>query len=74
MATPNIFRPNISYRGYSLQVIFAPPQWQVLIAPMLQHMPELPTEKQIVRGWNEEDVTKRAKSRVDDYMESRHPN
>lgn len=61
-------RPNVSYRGYSLQVLHAPPQWQVLIASMLQDVPELSAERRIVRGWNEEDVTKRAKARVDDLI------
>ena len=65
-------RPNVPYRGYSLQVIHAPPQWQVLIASMLQEMPELSAETRIVRGWNEEDVMKRAKVRVDDLIVSRH--
>ena len=60
--------PSISYRGYSLQVLFKPPQWQVVIAPMLKEMPELASEKRIVRGWNEEDVVKRAKGRVDDMV------
>jgi hypothetical protein len=66
--------PNISYRGYSLRLMHKPPQWQVSIAPMLQDLPELSIEKQIVRGWNEDEVVKRAKVRVDDLMGARHSN
>jgi hypothetical protein len=70
MIIPEIVPPNISYRGYSLQLLHRPPQWQVVIAPMLTERPELATEKRIVRGWNEEDVVKRAKVRVDDMMDN----
>jgi hypothetical protein len=62
--------PNIPYRGYSLQILYTPPQYQVVIAPMLSEVPELATEKRIVRGWNQDEVIKRAKNRVDDIMDS----
>jgi hypothetical protein len=74
MTTPNTLSSNVSYRGYSLQAIYAPPQWQVLIASMLQNIPELPAEKRIVRGWNEQEVMERAKVRIDDIIERRHSN
>ena len=69
MIFPDSLPPNISYRGYSLQLMHKPPQWQVVIAPMLTERPELATEKRIVRGWNEDEVVKRAKVRVDDMMD-----
>jgi hypothetical protein len=62
--------PNISYRGYSLQILHKPPQYQVVIAPMLKEMPELSIEKRIVRGWNKDEVVKRAKTRVDDVLDA----
>jgi hypothetical protein len=70
MINPETVPPGISYRGYSLQLLHRPPQWQVVIAPMLTERPELATEKRVVRGWNEEDVVKRAKVRVDDMMDN----
>jgi hypothetical protein len=69
MILPDSLPPNISYRGYSLQLVHKPPQWQVVIAPMLNERPALAVEKQIVRGWNEDEVVKRAKVRVDDMMD-----
>jgi hypothetical protein len=69
MSFPDRLPPNISYRGYSLQLMHRPPQWQVVIAPMLAERPELSTEKRLVRGWNEDEVVKRAKVRVDDMMD-----
>jgi hypothetical protein len=68
MDNPDTLPANIPYRGYSLQILHKPPQYQVVIAPMLREMPELSAEKRIVRGWNEEEVVKRAKIRVDDVI------
>jgi hypothetical protein len=62
--------PNIPYRGYTLQILFKTPQYQVVIAPLLGQMPELAVEKRIVRGWNQDEVVKRAKLRVDDMVDS----
>jgi hypothetical protein len=69
MALPDSLLPNISYRGYSLQLQHAPPQWRVVISSMLVERPELVSEKRVVRGWNEDEVVKRAKTRVDDAMD-----
>jgi hypothetical protein len=60
---------NVLYRGYSLKVVHATPQWLVFIASKLRDKPELSPERQMVRGWNEEEVLKRAKVRVDDLIE-----
>jgi hypothetical protein len=69
MDNPDALVPNIPYRGYALQVVHKPPQYQVVIAPMLKEMPDLSTEKRIVRGWNQDEVVKRAKLRVDDMVD-----
>jgi hypothetical protein len=63
-------RETVEYRGYSLQVTFASPQWQVLIGLVLKDRPPLAPERQIVKGWNEEETLKRAKSRIDLLIES----
>ena len=63
-------REAVEYRGYSLQVTYASPQWQVQIGAMLKDRPILPPERQIVKGWNEEETLKRAKSRIDLLIES----
>ena len=63
-------REAVEYRGYSLQVTYASPQWQVQIGTVLKDRPILPPERQIVKGWNEEETLKRAKSRIDLLIES----
>ena len=63
-------RETVEYRGYSLQVTYASPQWQVLIGMVLKDRPALPPERQIVKGWNEEETLKRAKARIDLLIES----
>jgi hypothetical protein len=70
MTLTNIRREMVEYRGYSLQVTYAPPQWQVLIGAMLKDRPALSPEKQIVRGWDEDETLKRAKTRIDLLIES----
>ena len=70
MADLDKSRETVEYRGYSLQVTYASPQWQVLIGMMLKDRPALPPEKQIVKGWNEEETLKRAKMRIDHLIES----
>ena len=70
MAPSNICRETVEYRGYSLQVTYASPQWQVLIGMVLKDRPALPPGKQIVKGWNEEETLKRAKTRIDLLIES----
>ena len=61
MMIPRIHPEVIEYRGYSLQVIYEPPQWQVSIATAHTDRPVLPVERQIVRGWNEAETLNRAK-------------
>ncbi len=63
-------RETAEYRGYSLQVTYASPQWQVLIGMVLKGRPTLPPGRQIVKGWNEEETLKRAKTRIDLLIES----
>jgi len=62
------------YRGYSMQVAYYPPQWQVEIASAVLGLSALLPEKKIVRGWEEDEVVKRAKARIDELLESRHSN
>lgn len=63
-------RETVEYRGYSLQVIFAAPQWQVLIGMKVKDRPTLPPGQQLVKGWNEEETLNRAKIRIDLLIES----
>jgi hypothetical protein len=63
-------RETFEYRGDSLQVTYASPQWQVLIGVAVKDRPTLPPEKQLVKGWNEEETLKRAKTRIDLLIES----
>ena len=70
MTSASIHREMAEYRGYSLQVTHTPPQWQVVIGTMLENRPKLAPEKQIVRGWDEEETQKRVKMRIDLPIES----
>lgn len=70
MIISSIRRDMIEYRGYSLQIAYSSPQWQVLIAPLLAERPTLSLEKQIVRGWDEAETLNRAKTRIDLVIES----
>ena len=63
-------REAIEYRGYSLQLTYASPQWQVLIGMAVKDRPTLAAGKQIVKGWNQEETLKRAKTRIDLLIES----
>ena len=63
-------RETVEYRGYSLQVTYASPQWQVLIGVVVKDRPTLPPGKLLVKGWNEEETLKRAKARIDLLIES----
>lgn len=70
MAQLESSRETVEYRGYSLQVTFASPQWQVLIGMVVKDRPTLPPGQQLVKGWNEEETLKRAKTRIDLLIES----
>jgi hypothetical protein len=74
MTGPMIHLRNIDYRSYSLQIVHQPPQWQCTIVPTRADLPTLPAEREIVRGWDQDEVANRAKSRVDDLLEHRPPN
>ena len=62
------FVRRIDYRGHWLRVSRLAKQWQIEIAPT----PKAP-DPQILKGWNEEEVLKRAKVRVDDMLEQQRP-
>ena len=62
-------RETVEYRGYSLQITYASLQWHVLIGMVLKDRPTLPSEIQIVKGWNEQETLKRAKARIDLLIE-----
>ncbi len=70
MTDPSIRREVSQYRGYSLLVTFDSPQWQVVIASLLPDRPQLADGKQIVKGWDEDETVKRAKTRIDLLIES----
>lgn len=70
MAHTDNLREAVEYRGYSLKVTYASPQWQVSIGMVLKDRPALPPGKQIVKGWNEEETIKREKTRIDLLIES----
>jgi len=70
MAHSEYPRGTVEYRGYSLQVTYVSPQWQISICMWLKDRPALPSDKQIVKGWNEEETLKRAKMRIDLLIES----
>jgi hypothetical protein len=69
MTVSSIRRETFEYRGYSLQVTYATPQWQVLIDAVLGARPAIPPDRQIVRGWDEGETLKRAKMRIDLLIE-----
>ena len=70
MTNTDNLREAVEYRGYSLQVTYVSPQWQVWIGMVLKDRPTVPPEKQIVKGWDEEEPLKRAKTRIDLLIES----
>jgi hypothetical protein len=70
MARSDDLHEPVEYRGYSLQVTYASPQWQVVIGVVLKDRPKLPPGKLVVKGWNEEETLKRAKARIDLLIES----
>ncbi len=70
MVNTDNLRETVEYRGYSLQITYASLQWQVLIGMVLKDCPTLPSGRQIVKGWNEEETLKRAKARIDLLIES----
>lgn len=63
-------RETVEYRGYSLHVTYVSPQWQILIGMTVKDRPALAPDKQLVKGWNEEETLKRAKTRIDLLIES----
>ena len=71
MPGPQIHAHNLKYRNYLLQVVRQDVQWTVQITPTREGLPSLAEKKGTVRGWNQDEVVSRAKSRVDDLLEHR---
>jgi hypothetical protein len=67
MADPENLARNIGYRGHWLRVSRLAKQWQIEIAPT----PSNPNA-QILKGWDEDEILRRAKIRVDDMLEGGH--
>jgi hypothetical protein len=65
---PMIHVRNVDYRSYSLQVVHRAPQWECTIIPTNASLPPFEAGKETVRGWDQEEVLRRAKSRVDDRL------
>lgn len=57
MTRPAIQIRNLEYRSYLLLVEKGQTQWQVEVTPQRPDLPTLPLEKQVVRGWDEDEVT-----------------
>jgi hypothetical protein len=74
MTRPAIQIRNLEYRSYLLQIEKGQTQWQVEVTPRRKDLPVLPREKQVVRGWDEDEVIRRAKGRVDAVLEDRRAN
>jgi hypothetical protein len=74
MPNPHGLKSTLEYRNFSLQIAHTPPQWTCLIVATSGGLPEMAVERQTVRGWDKEEVVKRAKSRVDDMLATRHSN
>jgi hypothetical protein len=71
MPGPQIHARNLKYRNYLLQVVRQDVQWTVQISPTQEGLPSLAEKKGTVRGWDQDEVVSRAKSRVDDLLEHR---
>ena len=68
MVDPEPLSRTLEYRGRWLRVSRLAKQWQIEIAPTSDT-----SDSQILKGWDEEEVLKRAKIRIDDMLEHRHP-
>jgi hypothetical protein len=58
----------VEYRRQVMTIVRLPKQWQVEIAPT----PGFP-DPEILKGWDESELFERAKRRIDDRLEQRHP-
>jgi hypothetical protein len=68
MVNPEPLSRTLEYRGRSLRVSRTDKQWLVEIVAT-----SADPDSQVLRGWDEEEVLRRAKLRVDDMHERRHP-
>lgn len=66
---PMIHVRNVDYRSYSLQVVYCPPQWECTIVPTSAALPPFDAKSGTVRGWDQEEVVQRAKSRLDERLD-----
>ena len=71
MSGPQIHARNLKYRNYLLQIVRQDVQWTVQITPTQKGLPLLAEKKRTVRGWDQDEVVSRTKSRVDDLLEHR---
>jgi hypothetical protein len=71
MTDPTAYSRSLEYRGFTLVVTRLPKQWQVTLIP---NRPEdLTLEPERLLGWQEDEVLSRARIRVNDLLELRHP-
>jgi hypothetical protein len=65
------FSRTLEYWGFSLVITRLPKQWQVAIVS--QDSGNKAPEIELLKGWEELEVLHRARIRVDDILELRHP-
>jgi hypothetical protein len=68
MVDPEPLSRTLEYRGRWLRVSRTDKQWPVEIVATPSD-----SDSPVLRGWDEEEVLRRAKLRVDDMHERRHP-
>jgi hypothetical protein len=66
MTDPTPITRKFVYRGHTLAISGPGVQWLIEIKQLLPH-----EGVQILKGWDEDEVLKRAKLRVDDLLEMR---
>ena len=72
MTRPAIQIRKLEYRSYLLLMERGRPIGRGYAA--VADLPVLPPEKRVVRGWDEDEVIRRAQGRVDAPLEDRRPN
>jgi len=68
MVDPEPLSKTLEYRGRWLRVSRRAKQWLIEITPTGDAI-----DAEILKGWDEEELLKRAKIRIDDMLERRHP-
>jgi hypothetical protein len=67
MTRPLEFSRTVEYRGCSLEISKPGKQWHVLIIPTHSVTPQ--DSRVLLKGWEEDEVLRRARVRVDDILE-----